>query len=338
MRRASWYIAAIVGACGAFLGGCGAERDPVPAKRQQQTGDVKLPRGVWPRSLTFDDKGGMWISESSANAVAQRLPSGRIVHHRLGEATETSVDDLAQSDDGAIWFQGFQIIGRVDPTSGLVTGRQTSSDGLDAVGAPAALTAGPDGAVYFVDTSFNEAYGLSPNLRRIDSLDSFATLAIPWDEEFAPDIDSITAGPDDALWFPVTYQETTEIGRMSTAGEYTSFPLPREYTPPGAITAGSDGALWFTEQSRYRINRMTTEGKASSFKLRPGQTPFDIVSGPDGALWFTLKRAIGRITTTGETRTWPMPRAKSLYSLEFSPDGTLWITDPEADMVRRFRP
>jgi IPTL-CTERM motif len=47
------------------------------------------------------------------------------------------------------------------------------------------------------------------------------------------------------------------IGRMTPLGVVTEFAISDGANPVG-ITAGPDGALWFTEQSGNRIGRITT--------------------------------------------------------------------------------
>src|ERR1700684_635614 len=72
---------------------------------------------------------------------------------------------------------------------------------------------------------------------------------------------SITAGPDGALWFMEVH---AKIGRSTVAGSITEYTLPG--TLPVAcgsayahsITTGPDGALWFI-CSQY-VARMTTAG------------------------------------------------------------------------------
>ena len=61
---------------------------------------------------------------------------------------------------------------------------------------------------------------------------------------------------------------------------------------PGAITAGPDGALWFTGNIGSNgvnglIGRITTAGAITEFPIPSGSTAMDITAGPDGALWFT---------------------------------------------------
>ena len=126
----------------------------------------------------------------------------------------------------------------------------------------------------------------------------------------------ITAGPDGALWF--TDCLGPQIGRITTAGVISKFRLPpgtqsRSITTTpntGAcgITAGPDGALWFTETFANKIGRITTTGELSEFLLpTPNSYPSGITAGPDGAVWFTESDnnggKIGRIVRTDEDST-----------------------------------
>ena len=63
----------------------------------------------------------------------------------------------------------------------------------------------------------------------------------------------IAAGPDGALWF--TEYEVSKIGRRTTSGVYTGYPVPPPGGNPFGITAGPDGALWFTEYYGNNIGR-----------------------------------------------------------------------------------
>ena len=65
-------------------------------------------------------------------------------------------------------------------------------------------------------------------------------------------------GPDGALWFTETLANT--IGRITTAGVITEYPMTTASSSPFGITAGPDGALWFTEVGASKIGRITTAG------------------------------------------------------------------------------
>jgi virginiamycin B lyase len=93
---------------------------------------------------------------------------------------------------------------------------------------------------------------------------------------------------------------TNKIGRVTTSGTFTAFPVPTPNSAPVGITAGPDGVLWFTEGDANKIGRVTTSGAFSEFSIPTAiAAPTGITSGPDGALWFTEENArkIGRVTT-----------------------------------------
>ncbi len=54
----------------------------------------------------------------------------------------------------------------------------------------------------------------------------------------------ITDGPQKTLWFTEAF--TDRIGRTTTGGTMTEFPIANGQEPEG-ITESADGNLWFTE-------------------------------------------------------------------------------------------
>src|ERR1700759_525899 len=94
----------------------------------------------------------------------------------------------------------------------------------------------------------------------------------------------IATGPDGALWFAESFAPP-KIGRITTAGTVTEFPLPfPALLGPVGVAAGSDGALWFTEPGAGKIGRITTAGVITEFPtLKTGSQPLAITAGPDGA-------------------------------------------------------
>ena len=71
-------------------------------------------------------------------------------------------------------------------------------------------------------------------------------------------------------------------------GEYIAeYPVPTAGGRPQWITAGPDGALWFTERAD-KIGRITTAGAITEYLVPTANSnPSGITLGPDGALWFT---------------------------------------------------
>ena len=113
---------------------------------------------------------------------------------------------------------------------------------------------------------------------------------------------------------------TMSVGRITTAGAISEFPLPSAYKFLSGITAGPDGALWFTGVDDKKLGRMTTTGEFAELSA-PSSTGPLITSGPDGALWYVdgHKRRIVRITTTGTVTEFPQPLAQNLIGLTPGP-------------------
>ena len=118
-----------------------------------------------------------------------------------------------------------------------------------------------------------------------------------------------------------------------------------DFATPAAsygITAGPDGALWFTEAAPddNRIGRMTTDGVVPVEYTVPTARSVaeNIVTGPDRALWFSesIGNTIGRLTTTGSFTEFTLPTAGSQpKGIAVGPDDALWFTEAEADRIGR---
>lgn len=145
----------------------------------------------------------------------------------------------------------------------------------------------------------------------------------------------IVTGPDGALWFTDhQYNGPNRIGRVTTAGVFTAYPIPDhpaagENGVANGIAVGPDGALWFTGP-RDRIGRITTAGAITLYPLhlRNNFQPEYITPGPDGALWFTDSgpgEYIGRITTAGVVTLYRLPTGISAGEITAGPDGALWF-------------
>ena len=133
----------------------------------------------------------------------------------------------------------------------------------------------------------------------------------------------ITTGPDGNLWFTGGNQ----IGRMTSDGVVTAFPLPPVSSPSG-ITVGPDGNLWFSNSGTSTIGRISTTGDITLFPVPTEfSSPVGITSGPDGALWFTEEslsfgNKVGRITTGGAAVEFPLPTTRSQpFAIVAGPDG-----------------
>ena len=107
------------------------------------------------------------------------------------------------------------------------------------------------------------------------------------------------------------------------------------YEGSDQITAGPDGALWFTE-STNKIGRIDTSGKVSEYGNISDDGAGDITQGSDGALWFLESNSnmVGRITTAGTITEYAVSTAKcGLSDITQGPDGALWFTEDEVNKI-----
>lgn len=157
----------------------------------------------------------------------------------------------------------------------------------------------------------------------------------------------LTAGPDGAIWYTVSCAGTCTpsvhdaIGRITAKGAITEYPLPgpSNGNGPYGITAGPDGALWFTRGNK--IGRITTAGVITEYPLPTSKAgPYAITSGPDGAIWFTESAVnkIGRMTTTGVVTEYSVGWvccSTDPTSIVAGPDGALWFTNINSPWIGR---
>jgi virginiamycin B lyase len=198
----------------------------------------------------------------------------------------------------------------------------------------AAITAGPDGALWFTETTGNK-------IGRIATNGTITEYPLPVANSRPM---GITAGPDGALWF--TEDGPPKIGRITTAGNIVEYPVTVDDPFFGgnlaAIVTGSDGALWFTETDFVEpggpdtyVGRITIAGALSKFPVLGGGISAGelggITSAPDGALWFTAGfERIGRITTSDASTLYDTGADVSVVgSIVTGSDGRLWFSgDP----------
>ncbi len=141
----------------------------------------------------------------------------------------------------------------------------------------------------------------------------------------------------------------------NTPAAVTSYTDPSIDYPQG-ITAGPDGAMWFTNyygaQQEFEpppgpgsIGRITTAGVVTNYTGAGIYNPYAITTGPDGALWFTNTASteslgvgrgfISRITTAGVVTSYTNPEIYDPQGITTGPDGALWFTNPGGNSIGR---
>ena len=125
------------------------------------------------------------------------------------------------------------------------------------------------------------------------------------------------------------------IGRITSTGVVTNY-TDSTIDGPNGITAGPDGALWFTNSWGNSIGRITTSGVVTNYTGSGIFHPIDITTGPDRALWFTEGfDSIGRITTAGVITNYSDSGISYPAGITTGSDGALWFTNSGNNSIGR---
>ena len=326
-----------------------------------QTAITEIPtQNRYPLAITSGPDGNLWITESTTHTIGRITPTGAVTHFPVDVPPDkfSVLNSITAGPDGNLWFtdQFIDRIGRMT-TSGAVTfftiPQHPISPGVDHPGLQAGeITSGPDGNLWFTESVGNEVVRLTTSGQFTGFPLPIDPLADPKDN---PDLAfpvGITAGPDGNLWFAETRfgapHVGNKIGRITTSGAITEFPIPTPNSFPGGITAGPDGNVWFTEQGADvfdpdapkvdKIGRVTPGGLIVEFPAPPGSNPADIATGADGNLWFTERSLsrVGRMTPSGVVTDFATPTQPSIpRGITAGPDGRIWFTEVIAVSVGR---
>src|ERR1700736_1634641 len=244
---------------------------------------------------------------------------------------------LCKGPDSALWFTEFDAnqIGRVSAADGSVLEYPLHGDAH-----PSVITTGPDGNLWFTQTSPPAAIVM---ITPKGILKQFR-LKVDYSGPVG-----VTAGPDGNLWF--TEFTVDKIGRITPGGSITEFVLPAAQLPAGSpsaapapkgvteITVGPDSNLWFTEQNANQIGRITPDGTITEFPLvGPNNYPTSIITGPDKNIWFTEVGTgkIAKMTTAGLVTSWLIPtRHSGPSSIAVGPDGNIWFTETNVNQIAK---
>ena len=278
--------------------------------RMTTSGAVSLfPSPVsFPNDFVTGPDGAMWFT--GTDTIGRVTPSGQVTTFGPffdGAGNLLLPAAITTGPDGALWFTsvGHWLNNGPLPTrSPGYLGRLTTSGAFSyfplSAGEPAAITTGPDGALWFVTAgtwSATNTYvdGFVGKMTTSGAETDYGAVA-----GVSP---QIVAGPDGALWF---LDGSSAVGRIATDGTMSTYPLSGP--DPVGIAAGPDGALWLTDYSYSptpgfgeggSIARMTTSGQVTVYASPGIDGPWGITAGPDGAMWFANYEddTIGRITT-----------------------------------------
>ena len=255
-------------------------------------------------SPSWGPDGKLWFPVAcgapSCNGIVSMTSAGSFSHvYRLPDPNE-GAEAITTGPDNALWYLAYAAdngsngpqtvtVGRM-ATDGTVTGEWTVTPPGGAAaesGQAAAITVGPDGAIWFTFGYQTNAAPFSQAVGRI-AVTSDHTLSV-YPLGLNGKSVAIAPGPDGALWAPCN---VNQICRITTSGTVTVAATLPSSAQVWVIAAGPDGAMWFTELGLYpapgNLGRLSIAG--GKFVL----TEYTVVNSSlggiaalDGKLWFT---------------------------------------------------
>ncbi len=223
------------------------------------------------------------------------------------------------------------------PAAALTPTVSEFSEGLSS-GGPTAITSGPEGNLWFVQSEDPGRIGkITPSGVITEVASGGSTPGLAMNSHPA----GIAVGPDGALYFTeqsnpgaIAKVEPASGGVVEVASGGHGLAMNRG---PDAITIGPEGNLWFTELQRPgAIARLTLAGAVSEFSagLSPTSEPSAVTLGPEGNLWFTeLVSGAAEIGTINPTNGAVgqffegLTPAGGLFGITPGIDGNLWFTE-----------
>lgn len=230
-------------------------------------------------ALTVAPDGNAWFSQGFSNTIGHITPGGVVTTFALGSG------DLVTGGDGAVWAAETDKIGRV-PT--------TATSAADVTEYPAAgvlaLTAGPDGDVYFSTSSTIEQMSTGS----VAGEGPAGTIEHTWNLPSGSRVLSLTFGPGPdgsgrRIWY--VDDATNSVQTLVPAtGVVSSVDLssvaPRWLL---SIAQGPDG-MYLTDHTANQIIRIRPAGTSFDISAIATDTgPYGITEGPDGNMWFTVE-------------------------------------------------
>lgn len=195
---------------------------------------------------------------------------------------------------------------------------------------PGAITQGPDGNMWFLETATG-----ANKIAKITAAGTITEYPLPTSNAFPS---ALVSGPDGNLWYD---DESSNLGKVTTSGTVTLYPMSADAI---ALAVGPDHNFWAPEFSGGNIDVYSTAGaQLHSYPagLAAGTQLEGIAAGSDGNMWIdpfgSPYQVVKMITGTGATTAYTLPASiqNSLRAIISGPDGNIWLLAQDSnDLVR----
>jgi streptogramin lyase len=270
-----------------------------------QITEVPMPVADGDVPFLFGPDGNIWFGGYAD--IGEMTPQGVLLHdYQIPSATPNFAHlGVHLGPDGNIWYtepyKNNDVVGKITPAGQITEYLLPFGDGGPMVN-------GPDGNLWVAGnaTMTLARIPLDGTLlpgQTIPTSDTFNLPSVPGENG----VRGLTVGPDGNFWMTTPDPVQPVIFRVNTSGQVTGeFNVPTLNSFPYAMTVGSDGALWFTENRVDQIGRISTDGTITEIPIPTGNSISNsIASGPDGNIWFSeyYPNNIGKLILNPHTST-----------------------------------
>jgi len=275
---------------------------PLPPAMGAGSRITKIGEGIAkPGGITTGPDGNLWFT-NGWGALGRSTPSGALTFFPTGDLRPRRI---VTGSDGNLWFTtASAFIGRMT-TAGVLTA-------FPATGPSDDITAGPDGALWFIAGGYVSRMTIDGTVTGYPS---------------GPNNERITAGPDGNVWTTTT---DISVKRLVPNGAATAFSVPVSYGLTD-LAAGADGNVWFTSHYSQKVGKVTPTGVVTTYTAPFIGYPGEITAGADGNMWFANDggfRFMGRITPAGAINVTSYvggDKGANLTGMTKGPDGKVWF-------------
>jgi streptogramin lyase len=188
---------------------------------------------------------------------------------------------------------------------------------------PTSIVAGPDGALWFL-----ESLGTGSKLGKINISGGFSEFPMPAGVSAPNDLIN---GPDGDFWY------IDGAGHLGSADVNGLFSALFTATNAAGLTVGADNNFWVPELSTNLIDVYNTSGTLlhtypTGYSAQLGEA----LLATDGNVWLgaTVGATLGKITPAGVVTTVALGNSGGLRGLTNGPDRNIWITGDLASVFK----
>ena len=210
--------------------------------------ELPVPFGNY-RGIASGADGRLWFVDKDGDKVVAMTPQGAATTYQLAQGS--TPEEIVAGPDGNMWVTLFSRHGvaRITPAGVISEFLLPTSDGN-----PSGITVGGDGALWFSLAQY-------PGVGRVTTDGAIAAFIVAGAGPGGAT--GIASGSDGALW--LTYPAANRIGRLTLAGAYTEVALPTAGAKPLKVVGSPATDVWFTENGRDRIGRITPAATPTGF-------------------------------------------------------------------------